>query len=269
MTDFGGSAASFHASPDSTPDPTLRRAAEGGCDAARDGASDRGLERQRMVREQLRARGIGDERVLAAFARLPREAFVAARDQAQAYADRPLAIGLDQTISQPYMVALMTQVLQLSGSETVLEIGTGSGFQTAILSALAARVYSVERHPRLSAHAGGVLARLGCGNVLLRTGDGSEGWPEFAPFDRVLITCAAPAPPPALLDQLADGGRLVAPLGDRDTQRVTIVDRVGDRFRTGYSDECRFVPLIGRAGFGEDVPRAEADEHRGGAAGSP
>ncbi|HTL53839.1 MAG TPA: protein-L-isoaspartate(D-aspartate) O-methyltransferase [Planctomycetota bacterium] len=215
--------------------------------------------RDRMLREQLAARGIHDPAVLDAMARIPREFFVDPAHRDEAYDDHPLQIGLGQTISQPYMVAAMTRLLLLTGRETVLEIGTGSGYQAAILALLAKKVYTVERHPALSAQAAARLTRLGLNNVTVLTGDGSLGWPEFAPYDRILVTCAAPALPPALLNELADRGRLIAPIGDRETQRLVLVDRRGDRLLRGEADDCRFVPLIGAAGFSaEDFPGGDS-----------
>jgi protein-L-isoaspartate(D-aspartate) O-methyltransferase len=205
-----------------------------------------------MVATQLRARGVGDERVLAAMAEIPRHEFLPDGDRAEAYADRPLPIGERQTISQPYMVASMTALLGLTGGERVLEIGTGSGYQTAVLARLAAEVLSVERIPALSARARETLSRLGVRNVRFRVGDGSAGWPEEAPFDAVLVTAAAPEIPPALLDQLADPGLLVAPVGDRIVQDLVRVRRERGRDRHERHFKCIFVPLIGADGFRED-----------------
>lgn len=214
--------------------------------------------RGRMLAEQLASRGIHDRHVLDAMARVPREFFIASNLRRYAYEDHPLDIGLGQTISQPYMVAAMTQLLLLTGRESVLEIGTGSGYQAAILALLARRVHSVERHAALAAEAARRLAALHLDNVTVLQGDGSLGFAAGAPYDRILVTCAAPQIPPALLAQLADGGRLVAPVGSRDSQRLLVMDRRGDRWLTGHADDCRFVPLVGAAGFAPD-PAPAAD----------
>jgi protein-L-isoaspartate(D-aspartate) O-methyltransferase len=201
-----------------------------------------------MVRRDLAGRGVRDARVLAAVGRVPRERFVPAPRAAEAYADHPLDIGLGQTISQPYIAALMTEMLGLTGSERVLEIGTGSGYQTAVLAALAAEVYSVERLPELSERARAALAELGCGNVRFRVGDGTLGWPEEAPFDAVLVAAAAPHVPGSLRAQLADGGRLVMPVGPPGAQRLVTVRRGGQRFTEEPGIDCIFVRLIGKEG---------------------
>ena len=178
------------------------------------------------IAEQLSSRGIVDERVLAAMAAVPREAFVPPEDRRFAYDDGPLAIGFGQTISQPYVVALMTQELDVAPGARVLEVGTGSGYQTAVLAAIGADVYSLEIIPELSERAAGVLSRLGFDQVHLRVGTGYAGWAEEAPFDRIIVTAAPPAVPEELVDQLADGGRLIAPVGG-DDQQLIIVDRAG------------------------------------------
>ncbi len=162
-----------------------------------------------------------------------------------------MAINCSQTISQPFIVALMTEALELTGSETVLEIGTGSGYQAAVLAELAREVVSVERHPALSERAGWVLDELGYTNVTLVMGDGSLGLPGNAPFDRIVVTAAAEHAPPALLDQLSDGGILVIPLGERDYQSLEAIQRVGDRTRSRSLSACRFVPLLGKQGWPE------------------
>jgi protein-L-isoaspartate(D-aspartate) O-methyltransferase len=196
--------------------------------------------------EHLRRSGIRDERVIAAFARVPRELFVPARHRADADADRPLPIGFGQTISQPFVVAYMTERLRLSGRERVLEVGTGSGYQTAILAVLAAEVFSIEIVPELAERARGVLlGALALPNVHLRTGDGAAGWPEEAPFDRVVVTAAAPLVPPALVAQLAPGGRMILPVGaEADVQVLRILERGNDGSDL-ESDllPVRFVPL--------------------------
>ena len=208
--------------------------------------------RARMVRDQLEERGVASARVLAAIERVPRERFVPDASRARSYADHALAIGHGQTISQPYMVAVMTEALDLHGTEHVLEIGTGSGYQCAILAELASEVYSVERIPELAADARTLLAELGYRSVHVRAGDGSLGWPEEAPFHAVVVTAAAPEAPRALLDQLSpDGGRLVVPVGDRELQHLAIVERSGNEYVTRYSLGCRFVPLLGEQGWPE------------------
>jgi protein-L-isoaspartate(D-aspartate) O-methyltransferase len=199
-----------------------------------------------MVREQLRARGIRDERVLEAMARVPRERFVPAERRGEAYVDAALPIGRGQTISQPYIVAYMTALLEPAEGLRVLEIGTGSGYQAAVLAACDMEVWSVERVPELQRRAAGALAEAGlAGRVHLRVGDGSEGWPEEAPFDRVVVTAAAPEVPPALLDQLGAPGILVAPVGGPALQRILRVRRdargeLSERALEG----ARFVPLV-------------------------
>lgn len=200
---------------------------------------------ERMVDTQLRSRGIRDERVLEIMARLPRHLFVPASSRDEAYGDFPLPIGKGQTISQPYMVALMTEELDLAGREKVLEIGTGSGYQTAILAELAAEVYSVELLPPLLERAQRLLAGLGYGNVHCLAGDGWEGWPEASPFDRILVAAAAPTVPAALTSQLADNGILVVPVGTSQLyQTLMTVRRLGTRLETREGIGCRFVPLV-------------------------
>ncbi len=207
-------------------------------------------EAERMVKLQIENRDISDARVLEAMRNVPRHAFVPPGNRATAYGDFPVPIGHGQTISQPYMVAFMTQALCLSGTEKVLEIGTGSGYQSAILAVLAASVYTVERIPALSAMAERNLGSLGISNVFFRTGDGGAGWAEEAPFDRILVTAAAPSVPPVLRSQLADNGILVVPVGDwRRSQVIVSVRRTGGSFISQESIGCRFVPLIGEGGF--------------------
>lgn len=199
-------------------------------------------QRRAMVREQLSQRGIDDLRVLAAFARVPRQCYIPEALRPHAYADHPLAIGAEQTISQPYVVAYMLSVLGLQGTERVLEIGTGSGYQTALLAELAGRVYSIEFFADLAAQARRVLAATGYDHVALRVGDGRAGWPEAAPFDAIVCSAAPAAIPPALIEQLAPAGRLILPLG---TQRQHIV--LVERSATGLSQRkllpVRFVPM--------------------------
>jgi protein-L-isoaspartate(D-aspartate) O-methyltransferase len=202
-----------------------------------------------MVERQLRARGIEDERVLAAMAEVPREEFVPKNVRDRAYADSALPIAEEQTISQPWIVAAICQALELTGSELVLEVGTGSGYSAAVLSRLVDHVVSVERHEALSRQAGEALRSLGAGNVELTVGDGSLGFPARAPYDAIACHATAPAPPPALLDQLVEGGRLVLPIAAEKADMLTLLRRSGDRFERREIAPCRFVPLIGEEGF--------------------
>lgn len=206
--------------------------------------SDIDRQLQSMIVHQLRARGITSARVLAAMREIPRHEFVPEPLKDAAYDDRALPIDCEQTISQPYIVGLMTQALELNGTERVLEIGTGSGYQTAVLSRLAAEVYSIERHAELSRQAQEVLSRLGCNNVHLRVGDGSRGWPEEAPFDRIIVTAAAAQCPEELLEQLADPGRLVIPIGPPHQQNLVAIVRHGGKDYQFTLCPCRFVPLV-------------------------
>jgi len=203
-----------------------------------------------MVERQLQARGIGDERVLAAMGQVPREEFLPEAVRSRAYADSALPIGAEQTISQPWIVAAICQALRLRGPELVLEVGTGSGYSGAVLSHLAGHVVSVERLEELSRNAERVLASLGVANVELMVGDGSLGVPERAPFDAIAVHATAPAAPPALLDQLAEGGRLVVPIASGEADVLTVLRRQGGEFETEVIGPCRFVPLIGEEGFG-------------------
>jgi protein-L-isoaspartate(D-aspartate) O-methyltransferase len=211
--------------------------------------SDFAKARRRMVERQLRARGIGDERVLAAMEQVPREEFLPEALRNRAYADSALPIGSEQTISQPWIVAAICQALRLQGSELVLEVGTGSGYSAAVLSLLASHVVSIERHEELSREAERALASLGVANVELVVGDGSLGVPERAPFDAVAVHATAPAAPPALLSQLVDGGRFVVPIASGEADMLTVLQRQGERFETEAVSPCRFVPLIGEEGF--------------------
>jgi len=212
-------------------------------------------ERERMVETQIARRGIRDQRVLAAMRRVPRHRFVPPDQVDSAYQDRPLPIGLGQTISQPYMVALMTECLQLTGDENVLEVGAGSGYQAAILAELARQVTTIERHAPLAERARQVLAELGYTNVTVVVGDGTLGWPPHAPYDAIIITAGAPRVPQALKDQLADGGRLVIPVGSGGYQSLLRLTRQGSRFKEEDFGGCVFVPLIGEQGWGEDERR--------------
>jgi len=200
--------------------------------------------RRAMVERQLKARGIKDARVLAAMSCVPREAFLPPELAAEAYDDGALPIDCDQTISQPIIVAMMTEALQLTGTERVLEIGTGSGYQTALLAELSAAVFSIERHQGLSRQAGLRLQNLGYQNVFLKIGDGSQGWPEEAPFDRLLITAAARQCPPALWDQLAEGGILVGPFGPEFEQGLYETHKIAGQPKSKLLTGCRFVPLV-------------------------
>jgi protein-L-isoaspartate(D-aspartate) O-methyltransferase len=202
-----------------------------------------------MLARDLRGRGIYDERVLAAFASVPREEFVAPRLASRAYADRPLGIGEGQTISQPYIVALTAQAMQLRGTEHVLDIGTGSGYAAAVLAQVARDVDSVERIASLADAAEAVLARLGVGNVRVHRGDGSLGWPAGAPYDAIAVAAGAPIAPPSLLAQLVIGGRLVLPVGEHDEQRLVRITRTAHGYAQDDLGEVRFVPLIGAEGW--------------------
>jgi protein-L-isoaspartate(D-aspartate) O-methyltransferase len=204
-----------------------------------------------MVDEQIRARGIRDGRVLAAMVEVPRERFLPPEQGAQAFSDAAVAIGLGQTISQPYMVAAMTVQLELQQCRRVLEVGTGSGYQAAVLSRLVEEVYTVERIGRLQEQARALLEELGCHNIQYRVGDGSLGWPEAAPFDGIIVTAAPPAVPRPLLDQLAEGGRLVVPVGDRSEQVLTTIRKSAGRTVEMPGMPCRFVRLIGVEGWPE------------------
>ncbi|MGZ8667242.1 MAG: protein-L-isoaspartate(D-aspartate) O-methyltransferase [Solirubrobacterales bacterium] len=206
-------------------------------------------ERRRMVERQLRRRGIGDERVLAAMEQVPREDFVGERKRSRAYADAALPIAEGQTISQPWIVAAICQALALEGGERVLEVGTGSGYSAAVLARLASEVITIERHSSLAAGAEDVLRSQGVGNVEVLVGDGSRGLPERGPFDAIAVHATAPAPPPALLSQLADGGRLVVPISSDDFDMLTVFTRRGEAYEGEVIGPCRFVPLIGEEGF--------------------
>lgn len=207
------------------------------------------IERERMVDEQIVARNINDQRVIEAMRTVPRHVFVDKAYYHQAYKDYPLPIGHDQTISQPYMVAVMTELLELKGSERVLEIGTGSGYQTAILALLADKVYSVERIIELTRNARVILDKLGFRNISVTMRDGSLGWPDFAPYDGIIVTAGAPEIPDALLTQLADKGRLVVPVGDEYSQVLNQVKKHKGRIYRKEYFGCTFVPLIGKQGW--------------------
>lgn len=197
-----------------------------------------------MVETQLRARGIRDQHLLNAMASIPRHQFVEERYRSQAYEDHPLPIDAGQTISQPYIVALMLELLQLDSSSKVLEIGTGSGYQAAVLSKLANRVYTVERHPELARQAADALSRLGLSNVSVVTGDGSMGLAEHAPFDAIVVSAAAAQIPPALFEQLREGGRMIIPVGPPEAQELQLARKQAGKALVSLREGCRFVPLI-------------------------
>jgi protein-L-isoaspartate(D-aspartate) O-methyltransferase len=203
-------------------------------------------ERERMVEEQVAARGVSDPRVLAAMRRVPRHLFVEEALRDRAYADHPLPIGDGQTISQPFMVGRMTELLRLDGTEKVLEIGTGSGYQAAVLGELCARVCTIERIPRLARRARDLLERLGYSNVWVRVANGTLGWPDEAPFDRILVTAGGPHVPPPLFEQLAEGGLMVMPVGEATTQVLQVIDKRGGEMHTTEHSGCVFVKLVGK-----------------------
>jgi len=211
------------------------------------------VEKQRMLEKHLRQRGISCQRILAAMSKVPRENFVATEDAALAYTDQALPIDCQQTISQPYIVAIMTQALKLSGNQRVLEIGTGSGYQTAILCELAGEVVSVERHATLSDQAATRIAALNYTNLKLIVDDGSKGCETEAPFDKIIITAAAPHIPKVLWEQLAEGGIMVIPLGGLRNQELYAIEKVQGKPKKTFLSACRFVPLIGDAAWSEEA----------------
>ena len=202
-----------------------------------------------MVELQLRSRGIKNDRVLRAMDQVPRHEFVPESLRADAYADMPLPIGGGQTISQPYIVAAMLEALQVRPSDRVLEIGTGSGYMTALLCELAAEVLTIERHEQLAGRARGVLEALGYPNVRIIVADGSMGYRPAAPYDRIIASAAAPLIPPALIEQLAEAGRMVIPVGPPHTQQLQLVRKIGGEANVTVLDPCRFVPMIGEAAY--------------------
>jgi protein-L-isoaspartate(D-aspartate) O-methyltransferase len=219
--------------------------------------------RDEMLTQQLMKRGIRDECVLQAMRHMPRHLFVPARHRAMAYEDMPLPIGHEQTISQPLMVAMMTEALRLHGHERVLEIGSGSGYQAAILSRLAVVVFSIERIPELAAQARATLAMVGIRNVHVLVGDGSLGLPEHGPYDAMVVTAASPKVPPALIDQLKLAGRLVIPVGDRHEQTLVRVTRTEREPQVEHLGGCRFVPLIGQQGWlSREIPPSDGRDPR-------
>ncbi|HOW42838.1 MAG TPA: protein-L-isoaspartate(D-aspartate) O-methyltransferase [Candidatus Omnitrophota bacterium] len=205
--------------------------------------------RKQMVEEQLIPRGIQDKRVLQTFLKVERHRFVPAEAREKAYGDYPLPIGEKQTISQPYMVALMTECLQLRGTERILEIGTGSGYQSAILAELAKEVYTIERHALLAEPAHRLLREMGYKNISFKVGDGTLGWPEQAPFDRIIITAATAEVPDPLSKQLTDDGLIVAPIGELFSQTLTVFHKDHGQLRGESFTSCVFVPLIGKFGL--------------------
>jgi len=206
---------------------------------------DHDVLREQMVEHQIKSRGIKDKRVLDAMLKVPRHLFVSDDLWDMAYSDRPLPVGEEQTISQPYMVALMTELLCLKGDERVLEIGTGSGYQTAVLAELAGEVYTVEIIEPLAKSAKELLTGMGYQNIKFRTGDGYYGWAEYAPFDMIIVTCGPDKVPPPLVDQLAKDGRLVVPVGSF-YQTLTILRKIKGKMRESRSTACRFVPMTGQ-----------------------
>lgn len=209
--------------------------------------------REKMVKKQLIPRGIKDERILTAFLQVPRERFVPEEVREDAYGDFPLSIGEGQTISQPYMVALMTQCLDLKGKEKVLEIGTGSGYQTAILAELSREVYSVERIRIFAQRAGELLRKLKYNNVKILVGNGTLGWKEFSSYDRIIVTAGTKDIPPSLIHQLKEDGIMVIPVGDVHSQDLKVLQKKKEEIITQTVERCIFVPLIGKYGWGERV----------------
>ena len=206
-------------------------------------------QRKAMVEQQLRRRGIRDERVLRAMEEVARHEFIPAERRLRSYQDEPVSIGEEQTISQPYIVAIMTQLLAVEAENTVLEVGTGTGYQAAVLSRLARQVYTVERHASLAERAREIFRRLGYENIDVVVGDGTRGLQEHAPYDRILVAAAAPRVPEALIEQLAEGGRLIIPVGTADLQVLQLVRKSQGEIFTSNLEGCRFVPLIGEGGF--------------------
>jgi protein-L-isoaspartate(D-aspartate) O-methyltransferase len=212
--------------------------------------------RAQMDAEQLAGRGIRDSRVLEAMARVPRHRFVEDDLALDAYEDRPLPIGFGQTISQPYMVARATELAAPQSADRALEVGAGSGYQTAVLAAHTAEVYGIENVAQLAERAARVLAELGIHNAHVEAFDGSGGWPEHAPYDVIIVSAGAPRIPPLLVGELADGGRLVIPVGRPDQQELAVVRREGDHYGPSHDTRCRYVDLLGRFGVGSNTPAA-------------
>jgi len=214
-----------------------------GCRQQTPAAADFAAQRQRMVEQQLKARGIKDQRVLAAMAKMPREEFVPADERIDAYEDGPLPIDYGQTISQPYIVAFMTEQLRPKATDRVLEIGSGSGYQAAILAELVTDVYTIEIIEPLAKSAEATMQRLGYKNVHIKVGDGYQGWPEEAPFDAVIVTCAPENVPQPLIDQLQNGGRMVIPVGERFAQQLYLLEKKNGRLKESATLPVRFVPM--------------------------
>ena len=208
-------------------------------------------QRRKMVEEQLVERGVKDLRLLEAMSRVPRHLFAQDSLQHRAYGDTPLPIGENQTLSQPYIVGAMTEALELKGEERVLEIGTGSGYQTAIIAELARQVFTIERLNNLSRKAQKILEGLNYMNIVFKMFDGTYGWPDQAPFDAILITASAREIPESLIKQLGDGGRLVAPIGETDKQKLVVLTKKGDGVSRKNLGDCKFVPLIGKYGWSQ------------------
>jgi protein-L-isoaspartate(D-aspartate) O-methyltransferase len=215
-----------------------------GCGRRLPTTADFAVQRQRMVEQQLKQRGIKDERVLSAMGKVPREEFVPADARSDAYEDGPLPIGYDQTISQPYVVAFMTEQLRPKPTDRVLEIGSGSGYQAAILAELVSDVYTIEIVEPLAKSAEGTLRRLGYKNVHINVGDGYRGWPEMAPFDAIVVTCAPEKVPQPLVDQLKDGGRMVVPVGERFAQQLYLLEKKNGQLKESVTLPVRFVPML-------------------------
>src|SRR5438034_774601 len=215
------------------------------CDPAQTQVADYAAQRERMVKEQIVMRGVVEERVLAAMRKVPREEFVPAEFRAESYTDRPLPIGYDQTISQPFIVAFMTEELRPQPIDRVLEIGTGSGYQAAILAELVLEVYSIEIVEPLAKNAETTLKRLGYQNVHVKIGDGYKGWPEAAPFDAIIVTCAPDKVPQPLVDQLKEDGRMVIPVGDRFAQELYLLEKKNGQLKESVTLPVRFVPMVG------------------------
>ena len=215
-----------------------------GCGQQTPTAVDFAAQRERMVEKQLKFRGIKDERVLAAMAKVPREEFIPVDTRAEAYEDGPLPIGYDQTISQPYIVAFMTEQLRPKSNDRVLEIGSGSGYQAAVLAELVADVYTIDIVEPLAKTAEATLQRLGYKNVHIKVGDGYKGWPEEAPFDAIIVTCAPEKVPQPLVDQLTDGGRMVIPVGERFAQQLYLLEKKNGQLKESATLPVRFVPMV-------------------------
>jgi len=218
-----------------------------GCGQKAPQTSDFAAQRQLMVQQQLMTRGINDNRVLEAMAKVPREEFVPPDSRAATYEDGPLPIGYGQTISQPYIVAFMTEQLRLSPTDRVLEIGTGSGYQAAILAELAGEVYTIELVEPLAKNAEATLERLGYKNAHVKVGDGNKGWPEYAPFGAIIVTCAPDKVPQLLTDQLKEGGRMIIPVGDRFAQELYLLEKKNGQLKESVTLPVRFVPMAGEA----------------------